>query len=106
MGAGASDPVTSATNLPTAKSPDAVLRTTPFSVMIPAMSAAGVTSNDGFQTSMPSAATRFPRLWVISVAGLSSMTISAPFAVDGSRVLTGAATKNGTSWYAAETARL
>ena len=74
--------------------------------MLPAMSAAGVTSKDGFQTSMPSAATRFPSTCVISDAGLSSMTMSAPFPVDGSKVLSGAATKNGTLWYLAETARL
>ena len=73
-------------NLPTANSPPAVFATTPFSVMIPAMSDPGVTSKDGFQTSMPSAATRVPETCVISDAGRSSMTMSAPFPVVGSSV--------------------
>jgi hypothetical protein len=83
-----------------------VFGTTPFSVMIPAIRHAGVTSKEGFQTPMPSAATRAPRTCVISSAGRSSMTMSAPFFVLGSSVDTGAATKNGTPWYAQETARL
>ncbi|QSS57398.1 hypothetical protein I7I53_11557 [Histoplasma capsulatum var. duboisii H88] len=96
--------------------------TTPTSVIIPSTSAAGVTSNAGFHTPIPSAATvivsiapspfpfpssptRGPRILVTSFSGRSSITISAPVFVFISMVVRGAATRNLTPWYFASTAR-
>ncbi|KAG5288380.1 hypothetical protein I7I50_01627 [Histoplasma capsulatum G186AR] len=94
--------------------------TTPTSVIIPSTSAAGVTSNAGFHTPIPSAATvivsiapspfpssptRGPRIFVTSFSGRSSITISAPVFVFISMVVRGAATRNLTPWYFASTAR-
>jgi hypothetical protein len=67
-------------------------RSTPRSVMMPVMSAAGVTSNAGFHTPMPMAATRSPRTCVSSSGARSSMRMLAPSGVCGSSVEHGAAT--------------
>ena len=81
---------------------------TPTSVAIPSISAAGVTSNAGFQTSIPSAAMHTvsivlmleereivgPRIRVTSAAGRSSMMISSPDLVRRSMDVRGAATRN------------
>lgn len=56
-------------------------RTTPLSVTIAVIKLAGVTSNAGFQASIPSGAILCPATDFSSEAGLSSMTMSAPVAV-------------------------
>ena len=67
-------------------------RATPSSVTIPAISAAGVTSNTGFHTAAPSAAMRCPPSDVTSTPGRSSTGISSPLATPRSTVDSGAAT--------------
>ena len=65
---------------------------TPSSVMMPAISSAGVTSNAGLYTSTPSGAVWLPKPCVTSAASRSSMGISSPVGVYGSMVDRGAAT--------------
>ena len=69
-----------------------------FSVMIPAIRSAGVTSKAGFQTQIPDAATCSPsppREFNNSFGDLSSITISCPEERVKSMEVKGAATKNG-----------
>lgn len=66
-----------------------------FSVIIPLMRLAGVTSKAGFHTEIPEAATcspRPPRVFSSSLADLSSITISSPEDSDKSTEVNGAAT--------------
>src|SRR3990170_4706569 len=56
-------------------------RRTPSSVTIPVISAAGVTSNDGLRTAVPSGAMRCPRTSVTSSADRSSIGIPDPSGV-------------------------
>ncbi len=65
---------------------------TPSSVMIPVMSSAGVTSNDGLRTSVSGGAMRTPRICRTSMALRSSIGMSLPSAVARSTLLIGAAT--------------
>lgn len=68
---------------------------TPFSVIIPEMRLAGVTSKAGFQTQIPEAAICSPsppREFRISFGDLSSITISSPEVKDRSIEVNGAAT--------------
>ena len=67
-------------------------RQMPRSVMMPATSACGVTSNDGFHTDAPSGVSCVGPRCVISFALRCSMGIAAPFAVLRSIVDSGAAT--------------
>lgn len=70
-----------------------------FSVMMPDIKLAGVTSKAGFQTAIPDAATCSPsppRVYNNSFGDLSSITISCPDERDKSMEVRGAATKNGT----------
>lgn len=64
---------------------------TPTSVIIPVINSAGVTSNDGFQTPIPSAAIWNSLMCVISLRGRSSILISLPVFVLKSIVVIGAA---------------
>jgi hypothetical protein len=66
--------------------------TTPSSVTMPVMSSAGVTSNEGFRTSVPGGAMRMPRNSVTSSARRSSISMAAPSGVARSTVLVGAQT--------------
>lgn len=80
-----------------------------FSVMMPAIRLAGVTSNAGFQTEIPDAATCSPSPPCEcnnSFGDLSSIIISCPEERAKSTEVSGAATKNGMLWYFALTARL
>ena len=77
--------------------------------MMPDIKLAGVTSNAGFQTEIPDAATCSPSppcVFSNSFGDLSSITISPPDERDKSTEVSGAATKNGMLWYFALTARL
>lgn len=74
---------------------------TPTSVMMPLISAQGVTSKAGFQAAIPSGAIRWLKMVVSSAAGRSSISISAPLAIVTSSVVVGAAVKKGTPWYLA-----
>jgi hypothetical protein len=85
----------------------------PFSVAIAEIRLAGVTSNAGFQQSIPGAAISTvqhspllarPLMFVISFAALCSISIPAPVAVFMSIDVQGAATMNGTLWYLAQIA--
>src|SRR2546423_14437986 len=76
----------------------------PASVTIAVTSSAGVTSNAKFAAGAPSGATARPSTWVTSLRSRSSISISAPVAVWGSMVESGAATWNGTPWRAGRTA--
>lgn len=70
-----------------------------FSVMIPDIRLAGVTSKAGFHTDIPEAATCSPsppRVFNNSLGDLSSMTICCPEESDRSMEVKGAATKKGT----------
>lgn len=64
----------------------------PISVIIPVIKLAGVTSNAGFQQSIPSAAILFPFMWVISSADRFSMIMSSPLCILVSMDDCGAAT--------------
>lgn len=63
----------------------------PFSVIIPAISSCGVTSNPGFMMLTPSAQIRFPLMCVTSSCERSSIGISAPDLIEVSIVESGAA---------------
>ncbi len=52
----------------------------------------GVTSNDGFQTFIPEGASYISYIWVISLWGLSSITIWSPLSILRSKVEAGSAT--------------
>lgn len=67
-------------------------RRTPFSVMMPVMQSAGVTSKAKLKTGTPSGTMRVPPTWVTSRSGRSSMGMCAPSGVRGSMVDRGAAT--------------
>mmetsp|Transcript_9702 Transcript_9702/g.21881 ORF Transcript_9702/g.21881 Transcript_9702/m.21881 type:complete len:216 (+) Transcript_9702:11-658(+) len=81
------------TNPITSKVPSADFFNTPFSVIIPVIYSAGVTSNAGFQHAISLGA---PLLSIISPAGRSSISILSPLSNSTSNVVNGLATKNST----------
>ncbi len=64
----------------------------PFSVMMPVINRAGVTSNAGLYTATPSGAVCRPKPCVTSRGSRCSMGMLSPEASDRSKVLVGAAT--------------
>ena len=67
-------------------------RAMPRSVMMPAISACGVTSKAGLKTLAPSGARRTDLTWVTSRPSRSSIGMRRPSGVSRSMVETGAAT--------------
>lgn len=64
----------------------------PISVIMPVIKLAGVTSNDGFQHFIPSAAILLSFMWVISRSDRSSMIMLSPLGIWKSMDVIGAAT--------------
>ena len=88
------------------KSSSAVFPTTPFSVMMPAMSSPGVTSKEGFHTVYAFGGDAGPER-VGDLGGRAILDDDVGAALRGGiEVEMGAATKKGTPWCLHETARL